>query len=64
MKLLYIWTSGSGDVILRYFLSRVLALFGGVEQFGHFWKRDISEIILNLDMWFRRCSFKGDILKF
>ena len=40
VKLYQIWTSGSGDVVYRRFLSRALAapLFRGLEPFVQFWK--------------------------
>ena len=36
-----IWTSGSGDVVYRHFLSRALAarLFSGLEPFVQLWKK-------------------------
>ena len=39
VKLCEIWTSGSGDVVLRHFLSRALAalLLCEVEPFVQFW---------------------------
>ena len=39
VKIFCIWTIGSGDVVLRYFLSKALAalLLGGVEPFMQFW---------------------------
>ena len=39
VKLYEIWTSGSGDIIERYFLSGALAtlLFSGAEPFVQFW---------------------------
>ena len=45
------------DVILRYLLSTALVaiLFGGAEPFGRgHYEEHFSEIILNLDLWFRR----------
>ena len=42
VKLYEIWTSGSGDVVQRHFLSRALTapLFSGLEPFVQYWKKD------------------------
>ena len=39
VKLYWIWTSGSGGIVLIYFLSRALVadVFGGAEPFVQFW---------------------------
>ena len=39
VKLYEIWTSGLGDIVLRYFLSGALAalLFSGALSFVQFW---------------------------
>ena len=62
VKLFWMLTSGSGDVIQRYFLSTALVPFCLREQNhlcnfgrGHY-ERHFCEIILNLDRWFRRKS--------
>ena len=41
MKVYRIRTSGSGDVVLRHFLSRALAvpLFSGLELFVQYWTK-------------------------
>ena len=64
-KLYEIWTSGSGGVDCRHFLSRALAAPLSVDwnhlcNFGRKHHEEQScEIILNLDQWFRRkCSLK------
>ena len=60
VKLFWFWTSGSGDFIWRYFLSRALAAPFSAEQNhlcnfgrGHH-EEDFCELILNLD----QMSFK------
>ena len=59
-----ILASGSGDVLLKDFLSGALAahLFSGTEPFMLFCKRasweHSCEVILNLDQRFRRCLLK------
>ena len=47
VRLYEIWTSGSGDVVSRHFLSRALAapLFSGLEPFVQFWK--VASILRN-----------------
>ena len=42
VNLYEIWTGGSGDVVLRHFLSRALAapLFSGLKPFVQFWKNE------------------------
>ena len=64
-KFYEIWTSGSGGVDCRHFLSRALAAPLSVDwnhlcNFGRKHHEEQScEIILNLDQWFRRkCSLK------
>ena len=65
MQLSDIWNSGSGgDIIQRYFLSRVLVAPCSAEQ-NHLCKfgrghheEQFSTFILNLDQWFKRCCLK------
>ena len=64
MKLFLIWTSGSGDVIKRHFLStlQMAPSFSRAEPLCNFGRRhheeQFFEIILNLDQWFRRRRLK------
>ena len=65
VKLFRKWTSGSGDVVYRYFISRALVALCSVEHqllcnFGRrHHEKQFSEIILNLDQWFRwKCHLK------
>ena len=55
VKLSLIWTSDSGDFVLKIFLflALVAILFDGAEPYLQLWEQS-CEIILNLDQWFRR----------
>ena len=64
VKLYETWTSGLGDVVQRFSYLELWRLFCSAERnhlcnFGRGYQKDqFSEIISNVDQWFRRCHFK------